>query len=100
MSVSSPPQWNANSFIGFPPAGAAPVRVFPGPKYAGASTPGASGQNARRPARHHGSEELSMTYAGTIPPHGGTLIDLVLPPDQAAREAEEAANLAKVDVGA
>ena len=41
-----------------------------------------------------------MTHAGTIPPHGGTLIDLVLPPDQAAREAEEAANLAKVVVGA
>jgi len=41
-----------------------------------------------------------MTHAGTIPPHGGTLIDLVLPPDRAAREAEEAANLAKVAVGA
>jgi sulfate adenylyltransferase len=41
-----------------------------------------------------------MTHAETIPPHGGTLVDLVLPPDRAAREAVEAANLAKVPVGA
>src|SRR5690242_17596019 len=40
-----------------------------------------------------------MTHAETIPPHGGKLIDLVLSPEEAARETEEAANLAKVDVG-
>ena len=40
-----------------------------------------------------------MTHAETIPPHGGKLIDLVLSPEEAARESEEAANLAKVDVG-
>jgi sulfate adenylyltransferase len=40
-----------------------------------------------------------MTHAETIPPHGGKLIDLVLSPEEAARESQEAANLAKVDVG-
>jgi sulfate adenylyltransferase len=40
-----------------------------------------------------------MAHAETIPPHGGKLIDLVLSPDEAAREADEAANLAKVEVG-
>jgi sulfate adenylyltransferase len=40
-----------------------------------------------------------MTHAETIPPHGGKLIDLVLPGDQAAAESEEAQNLPKVDVG-
>ena len=40
-----------------------------------------------------------MTSSETIAPHGGKLIDLLLPPDQAASEAAEAANLPKVDVG-
>jgi sulfate adenylyltransferase len=40
-----------------------------------------------------------MTHAETIPPHGGKLIDLVLPGDQAAAESEEAQNLPKVEVG-
>ncbi len=40
-----------------------------------------------------------MTHAETIPPHGGKLIDLLLPGDQAAAESEEAQNLPKVEVG-
>jgi len=40
-----------------------------------------------------------MTSSETIAPHGGKLVDLVLPPDQAASEAAEAVNLPKVDVG-
>jgi sulfate adenylyltransferase len=40
-----------------------------------------------------------MTSSETIAPHGGKLVDLLLPPDQAASEAVEAANLPKVDVG-
>src|SRR5438046_10324789 len=40
-----------------------------------------------------------MAHAETIPPHGGKLIDLLLSPEEAARESEEAANLAKVEVG-
>jgi sulfate adenylyltransferase len=60
---------------------------------------GNPGCDARETVTRYGSEESSMTHAETIPPHGGKLIDLVLPPDQAAREVEEAQNLAKVDVG-
>jgi len=40
-----------------------------------------------------------VTSSETIAPHGGKLVDLVLPPDQAASEAAEAGNLPKVDVG-
>ena len=40
-----------------------------------------------------------MTHAETIPPHGGKLIDLLLSPEEAAQETDQAANLAKVDVG-
>ena len=40
-----------------------------------------------------------MTSSETIAPHGGKLVDLLLPPDQAVSEAAEAANLPKVDVG-
>jgi len=40
-----------------------------------------------------------VTSSDTIAPHGGKLVDLILPDDQAASEAAEAANLPKVDVG-
>jgi sulfate adenylyltransferase len=40
-----------------------------------------------------------MSTWETIPPHGGKLIDLVLPPQEEAREREEAQNLPKVAIG-
>lgn len=40
-----------------------------------------------------------MTSTETIPPHGGTLIDLILPGPDAERAAEEAEHLPKVTVG-
>jgi sulfate adenylyltransferase len=36
----------------------------------------------------------------TIPPHGGTLIDLLLPPDESGRALAEAEHLPKVQIGA
>ena len=40
-----------------------------------------------------------MSTWQTIPPHGGKLIDLVLPPQDEAREREAAQNLPKVAIG-
>ena len=41
----------------------------------------------------------SMSTPEPIPPHGGTLVDLVLPGREAERAAEEAQHLPKVTVG-
>src|SRR5947209_15987052 len=41
----------------------------------------------------------SMSAPEPIPPHGGTLVDLVLPGREAERAAEEAQHLPKVTVG-
>jgi sulfate adenylyltransferase len=40
-----------------------------------------------------------MSMRETIPPHGGKLIDLVLPPQDEARERDEAQKLPKVAIG-
>jgi sulfate adenylyltransferase len=40
-----------------------------------------------------------MSTTETIGPHGGTLVDLVLPPAQAEQAAEEAPHLTKIDIG-
>jgi sulfate adenylyltransferase len=40
-----------------------------------------------------------MSTTETIGPHGGTLVDLVLPPAQAEHAAEEAPHLPKIDIG-
>jgi sulfate adenylyltransferase len=40
-----------------------------------------------------------MTTTETIAPHGGALVDLLLPPDLAARAEEEAEHLPKVGIG-
>src|SRR5207249_6054723 len=54
-----------------------------------------------RPARRNPNrtEGVGMSTTETMAPHGGALVDLVMPPAEGERAAEEAMHLPKVDIG-